>query len=189
MTVSKNRNLNSEDELTKIVKQSGVNSWNGLIEFIQHLPYGRNNNRSDLTLVLTEKKGTCSSKHALIKELADRNKIPQIKLILGMYKMNHHNTPKIGNVLLEKSIEYLPEAHCYLKINNVRTDFTTKKSAFKKIENDIVKEWEITPNQVSEYKVDLHKKFLKKWLSSTEIALDFDEIWRLREQCIANLTE
>ena len=181
--------LNSEDDLTKIVKVSGVNSWNELTEFIQQLPYGRNKNRTDLSLVLSEKKGTCSSKHALIKELAIRNKIPEIKLIIGMYKMNHHNTPKIGKVLLEKSIEYLPEAHCYLKINDVRTDFTTKKSAFKKIENDIIKEWEITPDQVSDFKVGLHKKFLKNWLSNSGIAFDFDEIWRIREQCIANLTE
>ena len=46
-----------------------------LIDKIKNLPYGRNANRYDFTLVLSENKGTCSSKHAFLKDFADKNEI------------------------------------------------------------------------------------------------------------------
>ena len=52
-------------------------------------------------------------------KLTDLNNIPNIKLILGMYKMRTTNTPKIGTTLSEHQLDYMPEAHCYLKINEV----------------------------------------------------------------------
>ncbi|SDI60567.1 hypothetical protein [Winogradskyella thalassocola] len=187
--MTKNWYLNSNDDLTKIARNYGLNNWNELTEFIQGLPYGRNKNRTDFKLVLIEKKGTCSSKHSTLKEIANRNNFPDVKLILGMYKMNNSNTPKIGNELSKYAIEYLPEAHCYLKINNVRIDLTTKRSNFKKIESDIIEELEIQPNQVAEFKIDYHKNFIRNWLTKTDLNFTFDQIWHIREQCIRNLAE
>ena len=66
--------------------------------------------------------------------------------------------------LTENSIEFIPEAHCYLKINGKRTDLTSEQSELKKIEKDIIEEREIEPKQVAEYKIDYHKKFMKSWL-------------------------
>jgi len=63
------------------------------------LPYGRTANRTDLSLVISEQKGTCSSKHALLKEVADLNGIKGIDLIIGIYKMSEANTPGIGDEL------------------------------------------------------------------------------------------
>jgi hypothetical protein len=54
----------SKDNLTLQLKNLGINNWNELTKYIQNLPYGRNANRKDLSLILTEQKGTCSSKHA-----------------------------------------------------------------------------------------------------------------------------
>ena len=48
--------LSSKDELTKIINSNGINSWEGLIDFVKHLPYGRNLNKADFKLVITEKK-------------------------------------------------------------------------------------------------------------------------------------
>ncbi|MGB1018788.1 MAG: hypothetical protein ACPGVH_06945, partial [Chitinophagales bacterium] len=70
--------LTSEDEITKLVKSNGICSWDELTEYIRNLPYGRNENRTDLGLVLSEKKGTCSSKHALLKSIADSNNISNV---------------------------------------------------------------------------------------------------------------
>jgi hypothetical protein len=50
------------------------------------LPHGRNSNREDPLIVLREKQGTCSTKHALLRRLA----IEQgwnLSLVLGIYKM------------------------------------------------------------------------------------------------------
>lgn len=184
-----NYKLNSNDELTAIIKHSGIKTWNELIEFTKNLPYGRNSNRTNLGLVFSEKKGTCSSKHAFLKKVADLNKVKNVKLIIGIYRMNQKNTPKIGTELSENSIDFIPEAHCYLKINNERTDLTTNQTDFDKIESDIISELEIMPEQVAKFKVDYHKTFLKKWISENQIEKDFDEIWEIREKCINNLTE
>jgi len=181
--------LSSKDKLTELAKSNGVDTWNELTEFIKNLPYGRNKNRTEFGLVLSEKRGTCSSKHAVLKSIADLNNIPNIDLVVGIYRMTQMNTPKIGTELTKNAIEFIPEAHCYLKINGNRIDLTTKKSEFKKIEKDIIQEKQIEPKQVSEYKVEYHKKFIKTWLEETNVELEFDQVWRIREKCIANLTE
>jgi hypothetical protein len=180
--------LISNDELTELAMSNGIETWNQLTNFIKALPYGRNKNRKDLGLVLSEKKGTCSSKHALLKSIADFNNVPNIGLIIGIYRMTESNTPKIGTELTENSIKFIPEAHCYFKINGNRIDLTTKESEFDKIKKDILQEKEIEPNQVSKFKVDYHKDFVKRWLKETNSKFTFNEIWRIREKCIENLT-
>ncbi|WP_440881169.1 hypothetical protein [Tenacibaculum sp. C7A-26P2] len=186
--MNKDYKLRSKDKLTKLVKIKGIETWNELTEFIKKLPYGRNKNRTDFGLVLSEQKGTCSSKHALLKNIADLNNIPNIDLVIGIYRMTELNTPKIGTELTDNSIEFIPEAHCYLKISENRIDFTSEQSEFKKIEEDIIEEKLIEPNQVTTFKVDYHKKFLKNWLNETKSKFEFDQIWRIREKCIENLT-
>ncbi|WP_338814451.1 hypothetical protein V9L05_03890 [Bernardetia sp. Wsw4-3y2] len=197
----------SNDKLTLQLKNLGINNWNELTKYIQNLPYGRNENRHDLSLVLTEQKGTCSSKHAFLKKIADLNEIENVKLYIGIYKMNSSNTPKIGNILSENEfgyqLDYIPEAHCYLKINGIEQDFTNPAvvgvltddlySDFEKLRNDILKEVEIEAHQVNEFKVNYHQSFLRKWIErenkTSDFVINFDTIWKLREQCIANLTD
>jgi len=183
------RKLTSKDELTTLIKDKEIKTWEETIEFVRCLPYGRNSNRTDLKLVITEQKGSCSSKHSFLKKVADLNGIPNIKLILGIYKMDKNNTPDIGNILINNAIDFIPEAHCYLKIDGVRIDITTYQSDFKKLEKDIVKEIEIQPEQVDKFKVEYHKDYLKKWILKNNLERNFDEIWEIREQCIKNLTE
>lgn len=179
--------LNSTDEATIYAKKLGINTWKALTVFVKNLPYSRNKNRSNFKLVLLEQQGTCSSKHALLKQLADLNHIPNVELILSIYEMNHNNTA-IGNVLLDNCIEFIPEAHCYLKIGGKRYDFTSENSNIKKIEKDIISEINIVPNQVINYKVNYHKNFVKNWIEENNIDKDFNSIWQLRESCIERLT-
>jgi hypothetical protein len=51
-------------------------------EFIRHLPYRRNSNKNNLVTVFDDEHGTCSTKHAVLKQLAlEHNKkqvIPSI---------------------------------------------------------------------------------------------------------------
>lgn len=186
--MNNNYRLQSTDDLTKLIKQNQITNWKDLTLKIKHLPYGRNANRTDLALVWKEQKGTCSSKHAFLKHVADLNKTPNIELTLGMYKMNQSNTPKIGNVLSKHKLDYIPEAHCYLKIEGKPLDFTSKHSDFKTIENDILLEKIITPQQVSEFKVAFHKAYIKEWITTNNIPYSFETIWDIREQCITNLS-
>lgn len=186
--------LYSNDELTNSLKRLDINSWYDALNYIKHLPYGRNANRYDLSLVINEGHGTCSSKHAFLKQIADLNEIKDVHLILGMYKMNARNTPLVGQVLKTYHLDYIPEAHCYLNIGKKNIDLTTRESKFSDLKNDIISELIIKPNQVNEYKVKYHQLFLKDWLikngkNNLDNQLSFDAIWNIREQCIKNLSK
>ena len=180
--------LTSKDSFTELIRASEIDTWLDLVSHIQNLPYGRNSNREDLLLVFKEKKGTCSSKHAFLKHVANLNNIPEVKLILGMYKMNERNTPKIGNVLTKAGLNHLPEAHCYLKSEGKRYDFTHTNSSIENIAEDILEEQEIRPDQVAAFKIEYHKVYLKQWLKSCNSKFNFQDIWKIREKCIANLS-
>lgn len=157
--------------------------------FIRMLPYGRNKNKSDLTTVFADECGTCSTKHALLKQLADENGIGGVKLIIGLFRMNAVNTPKIAATLNKYLLEYIPEAHNYLKWENQVLDYTHKTSAFADFEKDLIEEIEILPHQITAFKVAYHRQYLKNWLNSHEILnLTLDELWAIREQCIADLS-
>lgn len=180
--------LTSDKELTKLVKSFGVFTWEELLILIRKLPYGRNSNRNNLSLVLRELKGSCSSKHAFLKAVANENNILQVKLILGMHQMNATNT-KIGSTIKNTDLNYIPEAHCYLKINGIRTDVTSENTSFEKIKNVLLEEIEIEPHQVSVFKIEYHKNFIKNWISTKNISKSFEEIWHIRERCIEYLTQ
>jgi hypothetical protein len=173
----------SSDTLTLLLQSKGIFTFEDALHFVKQIPYGRNTNRDNFSLVITENKGTCSSKHAFLKEVANQNAIPNIKLIIGIYKMNETNT-KIGTILSENQINYIPEAHCYLKVNNEVIDVTSYSSDFKLLKNDILEEIEIEPKQVGDFKIKYHQEFLKKWITKNEIRYSFDAIWKIREQCI-----
>lgn len=180
--------LTNADELTTLVKTKQIHTWNELLTVVQQLPYGRNKNREDFSLVLKEQKGTCSSKHALLKKLADLNGIGGVKLVIGMYKMNKFNTPKIGNLLDGSGLEYIPEAHCYLEINNQRIDITATDSGIEQLMNDVLFETEIEPEQVNEFKVQFHRNYLKRWLYEQGIQMSLETVWEIREKCINSLS-
>jgi hypothetical protein len=179
--------LTSNDELTQLAISTGLGDWNSLLSHIKNLPYGRNALRDDFSLVLKEGRGSCSSKHALLKTIADLNQIPNIQLILGIYKMTEKNTPGIGNILSDNNLTYIPEAHCYLKIGHHRYDLTTNDSDIRLLEPDILEEQAIEAEQVIDFKVDYHRQFIEKWLVEENINLDLNALWGIREQCIENL--
>jgi len=180
--------LDSDDVLTRQIRALGIGTWDELLQYVRALPYGRNATRTDFSLVLTEGKGTCSTKHALLKQVADCNGITNIKLIVGLYRMTAANTKGIGNLLSDHKLDYLPEAHCYLQRNGKRIDVMTPISAIGQIAGDLIEEIGIMPEQVGEFKVTLHQKFLEQWRLEHEPGRTFEEIWTIREQCIQALS-
>lgn len=157
-----------------------------LVKKVKLLPYGRNSNRFDFSLVLSEKKGTCSSKHAYLKDYALKNNIEGVKLFIGIYKMNAKNT-NIGSILRDNNLDYIPEAHCYLSVENQYIDVTHKNSSIENLRADILEEIEIEPFQVIEFKIKYHQEFIKKWIHANAINFTFEQLWSIREQCIGKL--
>lgn len=173
---------------SNLAREKGLRTWSILTAFVSGLPYGRNACRDDFSLVLKEGRGSCSSKHALLKTIADENgKGNQVALVLGMYRMNRMTTPKIGGIVDAVGLDCIPEAHCYVRYKGKRHDFTSFTSDFSLIEDHILYEEDIIPEQVVEYKVEKHQDYLKKWLKQTNSSMSFDALWKLREKCIAAL--
>lgn len=158
------------------------------LEYIKMLPYGRSSKREDLSLVVKEGCGSCSSKHAVLKLVADELHVPDVELVMSIYLMNGKNTPKIKPVLTKYKLDHLPEAHCYLKIHEERLDVTFANSDYKNIANDVQFEEIIEPKQVIEYKPSFHRSYFKDWVELNDFKYSFEELWKIREECILALS-
>lgn len=168
----------------------GISSFDLATKFIQQLPYGRNSNKYNLTTIFIDQCGTCSTKHAVLKALANENEFFDLSLMIGIYKMNESNTPPVKKVLSQFNLEYIPEAHCYLKYKDSILDYTKiSKKPFEFLP-DLMEEHEISPEQITDYKVNYHKQFLSNWLvENPQPAFTPDEMWAIREKCIRALSD
>jgi hypothetical protein len=55
---------------------------------------------------------------------------------------------------------------------------------------DLLSEIEIEPFQITGFKVRYHQTVLKDWLlNNPDIAFNFDDLWTIREKCIADLEQ
>ncbi|HMG14138.1 MAG TPA: hypothetical protein VK590_01755 [Saprospiraceae bacterium] len=180
--------IKPKGSISNLFIENNIFNLDQAIDFIRKLPYGRNANKRDLTTLFGDACGTCSTKHALLKQLADENSVPEIKLFIGLFKMNGLNTPIILTTLKKYGLEYMPEAHCYLKYKDIILDCTFENSKASDFMDDLIEEIEIAPTQILGFKQKYHKNYLDKWLKENlEIDYSPDEFWSIREQCIFDL--
>jgi len=165
----------------------GISTFKESCELVRALPYRRNSTKNDKLIVLKEEYGTCSSKHKLLKILAEENDIKSCKLILCMFKMSGGNTPKIKGVLDKYGLKYIPEAHTYLAIDGKVNDFTFPDEPELFYLNDILYTEEIAAEQIRKYKAESHRAYLKEWGERNGLSFTFEELWEIREECIAVL--
>jgi len=169
--------------------ERNISDFRQAMLFVKNLPYGRNQNKEILTTVFSDNCGTCSTKHALLKLLADENGFKDLVLVIGIFKMGAANTPLVKNTLKNYQLEFLPEAHNYLRYKGAIIDCTKINWGASAFEGDILEEIEILPNQITAYKVDYHKKFIRKWLMKNKhVPYDPEQLWAIKEQCIADLS-
>jgi len=158
--------------------------------YVSRLPYARNSHPDDPQIVLIEQRGTCSTKHALLRRLAVEQNL-DCALVLGIYEMTEQNTPGVGAVLGRSGLVMLPEAHCYLRMAGNRIDVTRPidQPPAEAISRFLYEE-DIDPMQIASYKSDFHKRYLKQWIieNSGLSGRSLAEIWEIREECIASLS-
>jgi thiol-disulfide isomerase/thioredoxin len=182
--------IQSKGRISKEFINRNILTFKQALLFVKQLDYGRNEDKNNLATVFTDNCGTCSTKHALLKKLADENNFEEVKLLIGLFKMNKKNTPEISKTLLENKLEYIPEAHCYLKFEDQILDLTKINSDPADFLDDLIEEIKILPEQITDYKVNYHKNYLVTWLDNNkEINLSLNEIWKIREQCIQDLAK
>lgn len=168
----------------------GIADFQDAGHFLLQLPYGRNTQRSDFTLVLPEGRGTCSTKHALLAALAREQRLP-VSLMLGIYEMHELNTPGVGVILARYGLERMPEAHCYCSYEGKRIDLTRSGVAPGAPLEPFLAEEVIAPEQIGAYKVQRHQAFLWDWVGTEEQMRhrSFAELWKIREACIEALEQ
>lgn len=183
-TISQNTGIISDEFLNR-----DIEDFHAACKYISNLPYKRNLDKNNIQCVFNDLGGTCSTKHAVLRKLALENKHPEIRLILGIFKMDSEYAFKIKNTLHKFNLNYIPEAHNYLKIEDEYFDFTKPDSHYKQFKNKLLIEKEIEYNEITSVKVSFHKDFLIRWIAEENILYNLDEIWKIREQCIKDLQQ
>ncbi|ETX00036.1 hypothetical protein [Candidatus Entotheonella palauensis] len=178
-------------EITAQFLALGLTDFRRAAAYLNQLPYGRNTYREDGRGVLQEGRGTCSTKHAMLAALAQEQEMGEVVLILGLFEMTERNTPGVGAVLAQHGLPCMPEAHCYLRYREMRVDITRSGQAPSEPIAQLMHETQIAPGQIGSYKTVWHQRFIQEWVRTPEIAggLGWEEVWRIREACIAALSQ
>ena len=103
-----NIKLSNTLEISRSFIELGITTFHEACDYVWKLPYGRTSDRANWALVLPEGKGACSTKHALLKALANELNL-NIELVVGIYPMSDKNTPGVGSVLDKYGIAFIPE--------------------------------------------------------------------------------
>lgn len=181
-----NFEIKNNGEVSNEFLKLGILDFKSACKFISLLPYKRNKNKENVLCVFEDNAGTCSTKHATLRKLALENNKPEIKLILGIFRMDANYAPKIQKTLESHNLDYIPEAHNYLKIGSDYLDFTNINSSYSEVESRLLIETEIEFNEITHQKIQKHKEFLSNWIKDRPL-FTLDQIWKIRESCIADL--
>ncbi|WP_110514239.1 hypothetical protein [Herpetosiphon llansteffanensis] len=175
--------LDADLPMSASLISQGLEHYQAVARWIATLPFGRNTNPLDWRLVVSEKRGTSSTKHAFLAELARELALP-INLYFGIYLMDGKNTPGVGQTLESNKLSAIPEAHCFLRYGRWNIDVTRSANAEPILQ--FFEEQQITPDQIGDYKRTVHRNFLLKWATSQGLSLT--KAWAIREACMAALT-
>ena len=110
-------------EISRKFLELGINSFKQACEYVNNIEYGYNSNYDDKLIFFKEKKGTCTSKHAVIAGLAEELNIPLYKYVC-IYKFTEEISTGANEILKRYNIPYVPMVHCFLVYKNFRFDLT-----------------------------------------------------------------
>lgn len=173
--------------ISKKFLDKGIFDFKSACTFVAQLPYLRNKNKQELHCIFDDFGGTCSTKHAVLKKLCLENNKHNVHLILGIFRMDAEYAPKIKSTLAKYQLQYILEAHNYLKIDDSYLDCTTPTSHYDDFKYKLETEIEIDYYQITEDKVKLHKEFLQLWITKNNLPFSLEQIWKIREECILDL--
>jgi len=180
--------LQGAGETTALFLARGLGTLREAARYLWALPYGRISDGLRPDLVLHEGRGTCTTKHALLASLAAEQGIG-LALMVGVYEMTERNTPGVGRVLDRYGLDAVPEAHCYVVWEGERIDITRRVKAPEAITIFLHEEL-VSPTGLAAYKMPLHRQCLSAWRgrdATGGATYSLEELWRIREDCIAAL--
>jgi len=157
-------------ELSRKFLELGIKSFKRACEYVHNIEYGYNSNYDDKLISFKEKKGTCTSKHAVIAGLAEELNIPLYKHVC-VYKFTEEISTGANEILKKYKIPYAPMIHCFLVYKNLSFDLTEGNCNGKNVPIDeFIYEEKVDPFISGKDEYLLFKRVLKeKILPSKEM--------------------
>jgi len=118
-------------ELSKKFLDLGIKTFKDACNYVHNVDYGYNTNYEDKMIFFKEKKGSCTSKHAVIAGLAQELNIPLYKHVC-VYKLTEEITTGVDEILKKFNIPYVPMVHCFLVYDEYKFDLTEGNNNGKK---------------------------------------------------------
>ncbi|MFW9819983.1 MAG: hypothetical protein ACFFE5_10270 [Candidatus Thorarchaeota archaeon] len=183
--------IKDKGEISQKFLELGIKTFKEACNYVHNIEYGYNTNYDDKFIFFKEKKGSCTSKHAVIAGLAEEINIPLYKHV-GVYKFTEEISTGTEEILKKYKIPYVPMIHCFLVYRDNRFDLTEGNCNGK---NTSIEEF------IHEEKVDsfittkdeylLFKKVIKeKVLPSKEmIGINERTLLKAREEAIILIKE
>jgi hypothetical protein len=177
--------LDKRGPISELFKSRGVRNFGGAVDYIWRLPFDRNKRHGDWKLVLDERCGTCSTKHAVLMAVAEEQAIPA-RLRLGAFEMTAENTPGIRPVLEKFGFPAVPELYCVLEVGGREVDVARPLDDVKvPRKRMMIQFWPISIEGVGHRKRQLHRDLIKQWLEGgNQPNLTVESVWKIREACI-----
>ncbi|MCH9634560.1 MAG: hypothetical protein S4CHLAM7_13130 [Chlamydiae bacterium] len=184
-----NFELDPLGELGELLKKKQIETFHAAIRFAYDLPYQRISNLEDLRLAATECRGTCSSKHGFLAKLAQENNEHSFQVELIVFPFYSSFAPSLKDRFEKFSIDYILEAHCYLKYKDQIIDITSSRFDCTRYysENKAFSTQKLAFSQVGSYKQKLHEDLFRKWCKT--LNKPFDGLWKLRCDLIQHLAD
>jgi len=167
----------------------GIDDFIAACRFVHELPYGYNSDRDDLLILLTEKFGSCTTKHAVIATLAEELGLPIHKMV-GIYAMTEDIVSGTNRITEKYALPYIPMVHCYLAYQNFSVDLTEGNANGKKRSIDTFLYTQgVIPNISAKDEYLLYRKALTdRLLKKKEFdGIDAKRVLHAREEGIALL--
>ncbi len=177
-----NFSIAAKGKLSQELLKHGISEFHHAIRFVGSLPWGDITDSRRLEQVITEQKGTTTTKHAFLAQLAMENQVSHIRPVLCAFNMNAGNTEAIEEILDKHCLHAIPEVVCLLKCHHTIFDITSEDMLPTVT---IVSDIEISPWQITNFKRRYHLNYIENWLQIEKLKhIGVTDIWRIREECL-----
>ncbi len=183
--------IKSKGEISKKFLELGINTFKEACLYVHNIEYGYNTNYDDKFIFFKEKKGSCTSKHAVIAGLAEELNIPLSKHV-GIYKFTEEISTGTKEILKKYKIPYVPMIHCFLVYRDYLFDLTEGNCNGKNISiEEFIHEEKVDPFITQKDEYLLFKKVIKeKIIPSNEMeGIKERTILKAREEAIILIKE
>ncbi len=194
-SVQKDFTIQAQGIISGLSLKLGLKTFRDVCEHLLHLPYRRPSSQSYGTsagktsaAVLIERCGTCSSKHGVLKALANEQGQADVELVLCLFQMTARNTPGIAKAMDAGPLFIIPELHTYIRWGDELIDVTKPGLHISDLRSAVEKEKTISLKELAQKK-EIHRKWMSDWLRSESPGVLLGQAWQQREACIAALAE